>query len=408
MKTIWLKEHGWGSSLRTWLDTVSRHGRSVIRHLTFWRVVNTAVVLYEMALRRHKVCGKPLVIKIEPTNFCNFHCPGCWTGTGEYPGPKGTLEFDSFRKMLDPVAWHAYKLILYMWGEPFINKNIFRMIEYATGKNMAVQISTNMNVFRPEIDAPRLVASGLEHMIVALDGVSQEVYETYRVGGRVDKVIQNVEAIVAEKRRQGKKFPFIELQYIVFPHNRHEMDQVRELAVKLGVDRLTFIESKTREQAMVKNGKPVEPDKCNSLWMMACFNWDGSLSPCCDSVDDSFGNVLEQDLGTLWNSDKIMKSRSLFTARPIVGGPATKCTRCRIYHGYVTFLPEPGGTAPPTVPPERVPVDLVPLTMPAAAGVPKSATLGGIGGDRPLTPIGGSPDSPLAAALVADDEAQRS
>lgn len=346
MKTIWLKEHGWGSGLRTWLDTLSRHGRSVVRHITFYRLVNTAVVLAELALRRTKVQGKPLVVKIEPTNLCNFQCPGCRTGTGEDTGPKGTVDFDNFKKMLDQVSSHAYKLILYMWGEPFINKNIFKMIEYGTSKNMAVQISTNMNVFRPEIDAPKLVASGLEHMIVALDGVSQEVYETYRVGGKVDKVITNVEAIVAEKRRQGKRYPFIELQYIVFPHNKHEVEKVRELAARLGVDRLTFIQSKTREEAMVKNGNPVTPDKCNVLWMMACLNWNGSLSPCCDSVDDSFGNVLEQDFATLWNSEKMIKSRSLHTAHPIEDGPTTKCSRCRIYRGYVDFLPEPTSALP--------------------------------------------------------------
>ena len=340
MKTIWLKEHGWGAGLRTWWDTLSRHGRSVVRHVTLYRLFNTIVVLTELALRRTKVRGKPLVVKIEPTNFCNFQCPGCRTGTGEDTGPKGTLDFDNFQKMVNQISRHAYKLILYMWGEPFINRNLCKMIEYATSKNMAVQISTNMNVFRPEIDAPKLVASGLEHMIVALDGVSQEVYQTYRVGGRVDKVITNVEAIVAERRRQGKRYPFIELQYIVFPHNRHEMEQVRELAAGLGVDRLTFIQSKTRDEAMVHNGHPVEPDKCNVLWMMACFNWNGSFSPCCDSVDDSFGNVLEEDFAALWNSEKIIKSRSLHTSRPIEDGPATKCTRCRIYRGYVDFLPE--------------------------------------------------------------------
>jgi MoaA/NifB/PqqE/SkfB family radical SAM enzyme len=374
MKTIWLKEHGWGAGLRTWWDTFSRHGRSVIRHLTFYRLANTALVLTELALRRTKVRGKPLVVKIEPTNFCNFHCPGCRTGTGEDTGPKGTLDFDNFTKMVDQVSRHAYKLILYMWGEPFINKNIFKMIEYATSKNMAVQISTNMNVFRPEIDAPKLVASGLEHMIVALDGVSQEVYETYRVGGRVDKVITNVEAIVAEKRRQGKRYPFIELQYIVFPHNVHEMDQVRGLAERLGVDRLTFIQSKTREDAMVKNGKPVAPGKCNVLWMMACFNWNGSLSPCCDSVDDSFGNVLEQEFAGLWNSEKMIKSRSLHTSRPIEGGPATKCERCRIYHGYVDFLPEKKAALGPVGQQhlDSQPSSLLPIITVPAQGIDKT------------------------------------
>jgi len=339
MQTVLLREQGWGASLRAWWDRFQRHGGSVLRHLTLPRMGNAALLLTEYALRRTKLHAGPLVIKIEPTNFCNFRCPGCRTGTGEDTGPKGMVDFENFKKMVDGMSRYAFKLILYMWGEPFINKNIFKMIEYASKKNLSVQISTNMNVFRPEIDAPKLVDSGLEHMIVALDGVSQEIYEIYRVGGQVQKVIQNVEAIVAERQKQKKRFPFIELQFIVFPHNRHEVPQVRELALCLGVDRLTFIQSQTRDEAMVRKGKPVQPDNCSALWLMACFNWNGSFSPCCDSVDDSFGNTLEEDFDLLWNSEKIIKSRSLHTQRPIVGGPPTKCSRCRIYRGYVTFLP---------------------------------------------------------------------
>jgi len=128
------------------------------------------------------------------------------------------------------------------------------------------------------------------------------------------------------------------LQYIVFPHNRHEMQQVQELADRLGVDRLTFIVSKTREEAMVDDGRPVQPEKCHALWTMACFNWDGSFSPCCDSVDDSFGNALREDFGALWNSPKIQASRSLMTKHP-EPHVESKCSRCRIYRGYVTFLP---------------------------------------------------------------------
>jgi MoaA/NifB/PqqE/SkfB family radical SAM enzyme len=354
MNTIWLEEHGWGSSLRTWWDTYQRHGAGMLRHVTPARIANSAVLLAELLLRRTKIHAKPIVIKIEPTNFCNFQCPGCRTGAGQDTGPKGIIDFEDFKKIVDRTSRHAFKLILYMWGEPFINKNVFRMIEYATSKNLAVQISTNMNVFRPEVDAPKLVNSGLEHMIVALDGMTQETYQIYRVGGQMSKVIQSVEAIMAERRKQKKRFPFVELQYIVFPHNRQEMPQARELADRLGVDRLTFIQSKTRTEAMAYKGKPVQADKCNVLWLMACFNWNGNFSPCCDSVDDSFGNIFEQNFDALWNSEKIIKSRSLHTSQPILSGPATKCSRCRIYRGYVTFLPEDGASKLAPVPGQLV------------------------------------------------------
>lgn len=338
MRTIRLKENSWGFSVQRLWELWQRHGYSVRRHVTLPRLVNAARLAVEMGLRRQNVGARPMVVKIEPTNFCNFQCPGCRTGSGEDTSPRGQIAWDDFVTIVDKTSRHAFKLVLYMWGEPFINKNIFRMIEYAKGKNLGVQISTNLNVFRPEVDAPKVVASGLEHMIVALDGITQEVYEKYRIGGKVDKVIRGVEAIMAERRRTGKRFPFVELQYIVFPHNRHETADVKALADRLGVDRLTYIVSKTREEAMVDQGRPVVPEKCHALWTMACFNWDGSFSPCCDSVDDSFGNALQQDFGELWNSPKMRASRSLMTSRP-EPEPPSKCRRCRIYHGYVTFLP---------------------------------------------------------------------
>jgi MoaA/NifB/PqqE/SkfB family radical SAM enzyme len=295
----------------------------------------------EMSLRRTRVRSRPIVVKVEPTNVCNFRCPGCRTGSREDTSPRGRVALDDFRTIVDRTAKHALKLILYMWGEPLIHPDIVAMIRYAAAKNLCVQISSNLNVFRPG-DAEALVDSGLEHLIVAMDGVSQEVYETYRVGGRVQTVVDNVRAVLQARQQRRRRSPRVELQYIAFPHNRHEIPQMRELAAGLGVDVLTIIDSAAdpRPSTPPGDGPAARGDSCNMLWMMGCFNWDGSFSPCCDSVDDSFGNILQSDLATLWNSDKMRKSRSLFTRNPRADGPATKCSRCRIRGQSVTFLRE--------------------------------------------------------------------
>ncbi len=342
MKTSTLKDFGWGSSIGSALNHLSRHGGSLIRHMTAARLTNLACLSAELALRRTVVRSRPVIIKIEPTNMCNFRCPGCRTGSGEDTSPRGMMKYEDFAKIIDRVHRHALKVVLYMWGEPLINKDIFRMIEYAREKNLAVQISSNMNVFRDSY-AERIVESGLEHLIVAMDGVSQEVYETYRVGGDIQKVITNVGNILRVRKAMKRRFPTVELQYIVFPHNRHEIPAAQDLAGRLGVDRMTIIDSTVntdKKNVRLRNDKPAAPDKCNALWSLACFNWDGSFSPCCDSVDDSFGNIFEQELDELWNNTKMQVSRSLHTNRPILDGPPTKCSRCRIYGNYVTFADE--------------------------------------------------------------------
>jgi radical SAM protein with 4Fe4S-binding SPASM domain len=356
MKTLQLKDFGWGASLLSSWEHAKRHGGSILRHLTVPRAINAGLLLLDLALRRRVCRSRPIVVKIEPTNVCNFRCPGCRTGSGQDKSRRGMIRFDDFRSIVDQTCRHAFKCILYMWGEPLIHPDLFRMVRYAAMKNMAVQLSSNLNVFRPSY-ADQLVQSGLEHLIVAMDGVSQEVYEVYRVGGQVQKVVDNLEAILRARRTRGSRLPFVELQYIVFEHNRHEIPEARQLAERLGVDRLTIIDSQSRATRPAAGAGPRRRarEKCNMLWMMACVNWDGSLSPCCDSVDDSFGNVLEQGLDVLWNSEKMQRSRSLQTGHPIGGGPRTKCSRCVIRGSRVTFLPEvePGGSPASARRPER-------------------------------------------------------
>jgi radical SAM protein with 4Fe4S-binding SPASM domain len=342
MKISILKNFGWGSSISSALDTFSRHGGNMVRHLTPVRLANLACLSVDLALRRTIVRSRPLVIKIEPTNICNFRCPGCRTGSGQDKSPRGAMKYEDFTKIIDKVHLHALKVVLYMWGEPLINHDIFRMIKYANFKNMAVQISSNLNVFR-DAYAQQIVESGLEHLIVAMDGVSQEVYEKYRVDGNVRKVVDNLGEILRMRKAMNQKFPTIELQYIVFPHNRHEIQAARELAISLGVDRMTIIDSTVntdKSNAAMRHGKRAVPDKCNALWTLACFNWDGSFSPCCDSVDDSFGNIFKQGLDELWNSRKMQVSRSLHTRHPINDSTPTKCRRCQIYGSYVRFATE--------------------------------------------------------------------
>ena len=58
--------------------------------------------------------------------------------------------------------------------------------------------------------AEAVVRSGLDTMIVSLDGVTQDVYEQYRVAGRLDRVLDNLRLLVETKRRLGVETPYLE------------------------------------------------------------------------------------------------------------------------------------------------------------------------------------------------------
>ena len=150
------------------------------------------------------------------------------------------MDFDLFTKVVDQIKSSCMWLTLYSWGEPFLNRRIHEYIEYAHNKNIATIISSNLNKpLTPKI-AEQVIKSGLDVMIVSLDGVTQDVYEVYRVNGYLNHVLANLHLLDDMKRELGSKTPYIEWQFIVMKQNEHQLDEAKVLASELGVDSLVF------------------------------------------------------------------------------------------------------------------------------------------------------------------------
>lgn len=128
---------------------------------------------------------------------------------------------------------------LFNWGEPLFNKQVYDMIRHAYKHHIITSVSTNFNYFS-EKSAEALISSGLDFLILSIDGASQETYEQYRVGGDFQKVIQNIKILVDRKRKLGKKTPFICWQFLVMRHNEHEVEIAKKLSQDLRVDSITI------------------------------------------------------------------------------------------------------------------------------------------------------------------------
>jgi len=119
---------------------------------------------------------------IEPTNYCNLKCPLCPTGAGLIRREKAAMSFEDFKKILDNLGNQIIHLRLWNWGEPLLNKELPKMIKYAKSKNIYVNTSTNSSFLNKE-NVRELTNSGLDHLIVSLDGASEETYSLYRKNG---------------------------------------------------------------------------------------------------------------------------------------------------------------------------------------------------------------------------------
>lgn len=330
------------------MTRMSRHALSIIKHSTPRKLLNLAIVEMEYRLRRTIARGHPYIIIVDPLNVCNLRCPLCPTGTGDLERKQQRMEWDTFTRTIDEVTPYAYEINLHNWGESLLHPRIFDMIEYVNSKNIATNMSTNFNRASDEkID--NLIKSGLEYLILSIDGITQDTYVKYRVRGSVSKVLGNVEKLIRRRRELGSRTPFIEWQFIVFEHNAHELEAARQMAYEMGVDRFRVIppgipfaskEPDTLkddwflkdDEGRVEAFQGDVPTSCFYLYRSMTTNPDGGTAPCCIVYGDKndFGDFKTQSLDEIWNNQKYQSARSLFKK----GGRAvepTICDGCHIF-----------------------------------------------------------------------------
>jgi MoaA/NifB/PqqE/SkfB family radical SAM enzyme len=312
-----------------------QRGSLALRYFTWKKMFNVIRVEAQLRLGRRKVRGAPFEWEIDTTNICQLKCPLCHTGLGTVHRDKGIMHYDVFTKTIDQIKDYCVWLTLYSWGEPFLNRRIHEFVAYAHQNNIATIISTNLNKpLTPEM-AENIIKSGLDVMIISLDGVTQEVYEIYRVGGRLERVLNNIKLLAQKKRELGQTAPHLEWQFIVMRQNEHQMEDARRLAAELGVDSIVFKkvdfphgedDPKVAERWLPREHpgylrgdpfyKPYHEDgqRCWRLWRSAVVNWDGGLAPCCYLTDksDDFGNVNTSTVADIWNNSDYLTARGLF------------------------------------------------------------------------------------------------
>ena len=188
----------------------------------------------------------PPIVQIEPTNTCNLRCLTCATGAGFMTRPATFMPFGLYRSIIDQLYRDASLLVFWSWGEPFLHPDACRMIRYAKDRGLLVHSSTNGHFFTEPEQVRQVVESGLDSLIVAVDGLDQQSYETYRKGGNFQRVISSIKNLVAERETAGVIHPRITFRFIVMQHNEHLLPQVKAFAEELGVDAVSFRSANVR------------------------------------------------------------------------------------------------------------------------------------------------------------------
>ncbi len=290
--------------------------------------------------------GMPWSIAVEPTTSCNLRCPECPSGLRSFTRPTGMMTNDTLAKLLDELHEYLLYMTLYFQGEPYLNPQFFQSVRLANERKIYTSSSTNSHFLTPQA-AEETVASGLNRLIISMDGTDQDTYVKYRIGGNLDKVKDGIRNLVAARKKLKRHNPFIILQFILFEHNIHQQNEVMRLAREFGVDKLEF---KTAQVYDFEKGSPLIPtdealsrykrledgrfsiknkqlSKCWKMWHSCVMTWDGDIVPCCFDKDAKYtmGNINESSFSEIWNRQPYLdfRSRLLANRREI-----DICTNC--------------------------------------------------------------------------------
>ncbi|MCX5814225.1 MAG: radical SAM/SPASM domain-containing protein [Proteobacteria bacterium] len=276
--------------------------------------------------------GMPSTAIIENTNVCDQRCPICETGLRILERPRGFMGYDNFCKVIDKIYKYVQNVSIYYMGEPFLDKDIYRMIKYAKEKGLRTTIATNGNF----LDIDKLFWSGLDNIDFKMSGMDAQSHDKYRVGGSLDNVIKHVKLIIREKRVRGKLSPYVGLGFIVMKHNEHQKQNFLDFAKDLDVNNYRFVKTciRTVDQgiAMLPEDRSywiydenafdegrIEPkwkpdNACGPIYHQVVITWQGDVLPCCRDVHGHhvMGNIFEDmDFRTILNNKKYIKFRKL-------------------------------------------------------------------------------------------------
>jgi radical SAM protein with 4Fe4S-binding SPASM domain len=254
----------------------------------------------------------PLHLDIEASSVCNLKCEFCDATINKIGTKSGYMEFDTFTKIIDEGAelgLYAIKLNSGARGEPLLNRNIVKMVEYAKQKGIIdVYLNTNAVLLSKELSL-ELIDAGLDRISISFEGMNSDVYEKYRVGAKYEKVKQNILNLVDVRDSIGSCNPKIRIQTVGVPEILQDISEYIHFWGDI-VDEVALIDSKDYKNL---NKNLVSDWACPYIWQRMMVTWDGTISVCGFDYSNNhkLGNVKIDSIKDAWGGAEMKRIRML-------------------------------------------------------------------------------------------------
>ncbi|MCI0496341.1 SPASM domain-containing protein [candidate division KSB1 bacterium] len=302
-----------------------------------------------MTPRKNIFLIPPKSFDIDICGFCNLSCRYCPEGQKLNQQPIKFMSFGDFVKIFNRLPADLTNVGLTNWSEPFLNKDIIKIIEYMKAKRPEVKIwvSSNGNAFRGDL-AARTVLAGLDYLEITISGLTDAIYQEYHQKGKLERVFQAIDEITKTKQKENLTKPHLTINYLLFPYNVVNEDEIKNI-LKANLSRpelLDFVDGirivrgtmlgTQKALQRIANECP-EAEKlfrysthfrtlCLQLFLNPAVRADGAVFPCCiaEYRDDLImGNLHENSFLDIWHSEKYETFRSSF-----LSGQNPICNSC--------------------------------------------------------------------------------
>ena len=315
------------------------------KNFFFKKLFNLIKYLIFKDSKKTKLSYKPITMDIEPTTGCNFRCTMCQVSDENFISKN--LNFEVFKKFIDQNK-QLLKIKLQGMGEPLVNNNFYKMVDYASQSGICSEITTNGSLLN-EKNINFLKKSQLSRITISMDGATKETFENIRVKSNFDTVVDNSINLVKQFKRKIIR-PEISAWCTLQKKNIFAAEKIFDLCSDIGFDKLTYQihltdwgklewrEKNNKQQInnddtkilevlnMIKNKSKKSNIKveifeenllsfekqCSWPWTSTYLSKTGDIVPCCiigDEKVESFGNINDQNFSKIWNSTKYMKFR---------------------------------------------------------------------------------------------------
>jgi len=190
---------------------------------------------YKASVKNGKIDYLPIKMDIEPTSLCNLKCHMCIVSTQGYKG--NNLAFNDYKNIIDEQIG-IFELKIQGLGEPFLNKDFYKMVKYASDKYIWTRSTTNATLLHENENYKKIIDANIGELQISIDGVKKSTYERIRINSNFDKVCSN--SILINNYQKEQDVLKTRMWTLLQKDNYEDLFEFPEFAKKLGFDRLTI------------------------------------------------------------------------------------------------------------------------------------------------------------------------